>query len=251
MNRINIHNLALIITNQCNLECSDCIYKDNDIDMSTDVIDTIFEQINNINNLYIYGGEPVLVLDNLEYMFKIIISNRIKLKQLNITINGTKYDSEFLRLLDYISRCLSFYSNNANVRLNILRDTEHKNSLKRLGIYRETLLYIKKYMESKYFDGFCKEPTIITKSVNFSSNYITYMNKFKMFDRKNGICNIGPLITVNPIGLVTKAGATFEEQETLYNYGNVNNESIEEIFLKKSKILKPIDWYSKMHYITR
>lgn len=217
--------------------------------MSNEIIDKVFEQTNKINNLYIYGGEPVLALDTLEYMFKSIINNKIKLRQLDITINGTKYDEDFLRLLDYMDTYLIYSTNNAFVRLNILRDSEHKDSLKRLGIYRETLSCIKKYMESKYFYDFCKEPRIVSKSVNFSKNYVTYMNKIKMFDRKNGVCNVGPLVTINPKGLITKANATIEEQETLYNYGDINNNSIEEIVLKNSKILKPIEWYSKTNVI--
>ena len=227
------------------------MYKDVDVDMSSQVIDRTFEQINKVNNLHIYGGEPVIALDSLEYMFKSIISNRIKIKTLDITINGTKYDEDFIRLLDYINRYLVYTSSNSSVRLSILRDTEHKNSLKRLGLYRETLTYIKKYMESKYFYELCKEPRIITQSVDFSDAYITYMNKIKLFNRKSGTCHIGPLVTINPKGIVTKADATLEEQEELYNYGDINSESIEEIALRNSKVIKPIDWYSKSYYATK
>ena len=251
MNRININNLAMIITNKCNLECHDCVCSNNNLDMSSEVIDITFNQLNRVNNLHIYGGEPVLALDTLEYMFKSIFRNRVELRTLDITINGTKYDEDFIRLLDYINRYLIYTFNTADVRLSILRDTEHKNSLKRLGIYRETLTHVKKYMESKYFYEFCKEPRIITRSANFPDNYVTYMNKIKMFDRKNGVCHVGPLITINPNGIITKADATLEEQEELYNYGDINSESIEEIALKNCKVIKPRDWYNKTYYAAR
>ena len=249
MDRINIQNLAMIITNKCNLECENCLCKDNNLDMNNQVIEKTFQQINRINFLHIYGGEPVMALDTLESIFKCIIRNRVELRQVDITINGTKYDSEFLRLLDYINIYLIYTFHTADVSFSILRDSEHKASLKKLGIYRETLEYIKKYMESKYFYELCKEPKIITRSENFSESYITYMNKLRMFDKKNGICNIGPLVTINPNGLITEADATLEEQETLYNYGDVNNESIESIMLRRSKVVKPAIWYNKTNAI--
>ncbi len=249
MDRINIRNLAMNITNKCNLNCSNCTCKDDNLDMSKKVIDKTFEQVRKVRNLHIYGGEPMLAMDQLEYILQDIISNNVKIRKIYITTNATKYDPEFLRLLHCMDIYLKYNYKISSVKLNILKDDEHNKALKKLGMYKETLEYIKKYKESEYFSGFCREPKIFTKFSNISKNYITYINRMKMFDRENGICNIGPLIAINPDGLITKANATFKEQETLYNYGNINDDTIEEIALRNSVLLNPIDWYTKMKVI--
>ena len=124
MDRINIRNLAMFITNKYSLDS-------NNIDMSKKTIDHVFIQTNKINNLHIYGGEPVLALDNLEYMFRTMIVNDVKIKKVDITIGGTMYDENFLRLLDYINNYLK-YCHGSKLRLSILKGDEHKNSLKKL-----------------------------------------------------------------------------------------------------------------------
>jgi MoaA/NifB/PqqE/SkfB family radical SAM enzyme len=103
MNKVYIQNLGMIITNKCNLNCSHCLRGcKNNKDMSKGVIEATLNQIVGIGNLCICGGEPTLALDVLEYIFSYIIDNRIFLNQVLITINGTNYSLEFLRLLNYI-----------------------------------------------------------------------------------------------------------------------------------------------------
>lgn len=253
MNRVNIQNLALEITNKCNLECENCINKNenNEITMSSEIINSTFSQINRINNLHIYGGEPTLVLNKMVEIFQSIIAYHIKLDQLLVTTNGSCYQPELIELLNYIDLYGKYASKKLNVKFNILRDEHHKKALRELGMYQEALLNIKKYMESNYFNGFIKEPNVITKSNNFSNIYVTYMNKMKLYSPKNGICYIGPIITVNPKGIITECDASIEEQETLYNYGNVVTDSIEEIALERGKVLKPIEWYNETYRAIR
>jgi len=248
MSRIYIKNLALEMTNKCNLECSNCINKDTkDTVMSTDIIETIFAQIHKVNSLHIYGGEPTLVLDKLERLFKTIIANRVVLYQIDISINGSNYNKEFLELLDYINLYMNYILGHSDVKFNILNSNHHNDARNELGIYKESLENIKKYMQSRYFYEFYNEPKIITRSSYFSDYYITYMNKLRMFDRKNGMCSVGPIVSINPNGIITKGDASIEEQEILYNYGSVLENSIEDIVLSKGKILKPIDWYYKTY----
>ena len=66
--------------------------------------------------------------------------------------------------------------------------------------------------------------------------FITYTDNNRKFDRENGLCNIGPLITIGTNGNITECDASLEHQKTIYNYGNVLNESIEENVLRRGKL---------------
>ena len=59
-----------------------------------------------------------------------------------------------------------------------------------------------------------------------------------VFDRDNGKCFIGPLITVNVDGIVTECDASLEHQRTIYNYGNNFDSSIEDICLNNNPIFE-------------
>ena len=252
MNRIHIQNLALEITSKCNLECRKCINKKtNNIIMSNEIIEATFNQIYRINALHIYGGEPTLTLDTILNIFKTIVYNHIILEQVVVSINGSNYSYDFLRMLDYISLYMQCSNIKPDVKFNILRDRHHKKTMRELGIYKEALENVKKYMQSNYFNQFEKEPSIITKSSIYPDLYVTYMNKYKLYDQKNGICSIGPLITINPNGIITEAYPSIEEQEILYNYGNILFDSIEDVALKRAKIIKPISWYFETYKTIR
>ena len=66
--------------------------------------------------------------------------------------------------------------------------------------------------------------------------FITYVDKKRKFDRENGLCNIGPLVTIGTNGNITECDASIDHQNTIYNYGNVLNESIEENVLRRGKL---------------
>jgi len=58
---------------------------------------------------------------------------------------------------------------------------------------------------------------------------------------------MGPIITVNTVGIVTECDASIEHQRTIYNYGNVLEESIEDIMIRKNAVIvKPNEINRKM-----
>ena len=111
---------------------------------------------------------------------------------------------------------------------------------------------LKRYSESKHFEYFrdidlklFREGNAenldesLTTPLKHLPILLTYSKRGK-FDIKEGICNIGPIITVNPNGIVTDPNASIEHQETIYNYGNVQINTIEEICLANGgQILPP------------
>ncbi len=252
MNKCYIQNLALIVTNKCNLDCSHCLRgaKNNNC-MSDKVIEATLDQVSTVGNLAINGGEPTLVLDRLEKIISYVIEKHILLDEFTITINGTIYSEILLELLDEINRYIG--SKNICALLAIFLDKYHFDEITKLGIQKEFLENIRKYQESKYFYGYRN-----TKQKLFREGYatrlddkltvplrpikplITYVGKNKRFDRENGLCNIGPLVTINPEGIITECDSSIENQESLYNYGNVLTDSIEDVILKRGElVLKP------------
>lgn len=252
MSKCYIQNLALIVTNKCNLNCSHCLRgaKNNNC-MSDSVIEATLDQVHGVGNLAINGGEPTLAIDRLEKIISDVIEKHILIDEFTITINGTIYSKQLLELLDEINRYIG--SDDINALLAISLDRYHLDEITKLGMQKEFLENLKRYQESKYFYGYRD-----TKQKLFKEGYatnldeklivplrpikplITYVGKTKKFDRDNGLCNIGPLVTINPDGIITECDASIENQEKLYNYGNVLTNSIEDVILEKGElVLKP------------
>lgn len=180
---------------------------------------------------------------------------------ITLVINGTIYSEEFLRLLDYIEGYIN-YKNLEQVlsTFAISWDKFHYNEAERLGIVKEYLENIERYKQSKYYYGLQRltgklfregnaeflDP-YLTKKLNPMIPHITYVGNKARFDKENGLCNIGPIITINVNGTITECDASIEHQETLYNYGNVLTDSIENIYLKKGILIqKPKKWIKKI-----
>lgn len=256
MNKVYIQNLGMIVTNNCNLDCEHCLRgcKSNK-KMSKEVIEATLNQLKAIGNLVLCGGEPTLALDVIEKIFSYISENKILVNQISTTINGTNYSLEFLRLLESISN----YIPDNNIMFTISHDTYHQQELERLNMVKTYIYYIyniKRHSESKYFYGLRtledglrlfregnaedlnKDLTINLRPIDI---VITYVGRFSKFD-KNGLCNIGPLMSVNTDGIITEENASIEHQETLYKYGNVFDDSFEEVALKRGRIIKPRQW---------
>lgn len=248
MNKLYIQNLSMIITNKCNLDCAQCLRGcKNNVSMSDSVIESTLNQIYSIGNLAINGGEPTLVLDILENIITYIIENHILIDMFTITINGTIYSEKLLKLLDEISNYIDEHTINAFFAISL--DQYHLDEITKLGIKKEFFDNFRKYQESKYYYGYRKSTKKLFREGNATNldekltiplrptkTFITYANEHQKFDRENGICMIGPVVTVNPNGLITECDASIEHQETLYNYGNVSN-SIEEAMLSRSELL--------------
>ena len=245
MKKCYIQNLALNVTDNCNLECSHCLRGDRcNKNISDDVIEATLSQVKGVGNLSITGGEPTLAIDRIEKIIDFIITNNIYIEEFTTTINGTIYSEKLLELL----KVMDNYINDEEVlsMFAISCDKFHLDEIERLGLldkYRENL---NKYHESKFFWGvrdiyvklfregraenLDKSMTVPLKPMK---TFITYAGKNRKYDRENGLCNIGPLITIGTNGNITECDSSIEHQNTIYNYGNVLNESIEENVLQR------------------
>lgn len=260
MEKIVLQNLGMIITERCNLNCGHCLRGgcSNKV-MSDEVIEATLDQVCAISCLSICGGEPLLALDRIEKIFKFIIEKEIVIDKVAVTINGTIYEKDFLDMLDFINNYLSNFDGR-HIYLDISYDMYHKKEIKRLGLKEKYIENVSKYIKSPHFyelrglsgklfrEGNAQNLDL-TVPLRPMDTVLTYtaenkLNKIKYFNKKRvGLCNIGPLVTVNVNGTITECNASIENQETIYNYGNVLIDSIEEVCLNRGKIIRPIEWY--------
>lgn len=258
MRRIGIQNLGLIVTNRCNLNCAHCLRGcKNNNDMSYDVIDATLDQIKIIGNLCLCGGEITFATNTLSYLFESIIKRKIFVEEVTTVINGTNYNEDFLKLLDNINEYISKLNNNneiSHATFSISKDDYHFNEIIRLNIVKEFMENIIKYQESKHYFGrqvllpglkLFREGNAkyldkkITVKLRPMKTYATYIGKDYTFDRDNGLLYFGPLVTVSTEGIITECDSSIENMQKKYNYGNVLDAPLEEILLKRSRILKP------------
>ncbi len=260
MKQAYLQNLGMIVTEKCNLNCTHCMRGDKTCkSMNNDVIKATLNNVYGIGNLAICGGEPTMACDVIEKMFNSIVDEKKWIEKVSVVINGSIYSEEFLSLLKYINEYINKFSKKKrNILLIVSFDDYHLNEIIRLNMTDLYLENLKKYQESEFFyglkgingklfnEGAAKDlSNNITENLRPMSIYYTYTNKNKFKnDKENGSLGIGPLITVNPEGIITEANASIESQNTIYNYGNILTESLEEIVQRQGILTKPINWYS-------
>lgn len=128
------------LTRRCNLACDFCFRgKPQNIDISREIIDKTFDEIGNdtlIDELRIFGGEPFLVPELIEYLFDQIIQRKIKIAVANTFTNATikskRVAEAFNRLGNYLGKSsnpIHFdFKDRTDVKVLITFSTEgHKN----------------------------------------------------------------------------------------------------------------------------
>ena len=261
MNKLYIQNLGLIITNKCNLNCKHCLRgKCSNKSMSDDVIEATLSQITAIGVLHLEGGEPTLAIPTIEKILTFIIKNNILVDKVSTVINGTRYESKLIELYDYIQEYINKYSNETS-KIVVSFDKYHVEELRRLKLLKDYIENTSKYAESVYYDGYYEIHNKLFRegnAINLDKKLTvplrplkalaTYVGKNRSFDKVNGLCNIGPIVTINVDGNITESDASFRNQNTIYNYGNVLNESIIECLLRnKMKTVKPDKFERKVN----
>ena len=250
MEKACIQNLALIVNEDCNLDCRHCMRgKKCQRYMSNEVIEAALNQCTFIRNLCICGGEPLMYLEPIIHIIDIILKNKIIVDEISLTINGTMYKEEFIDLLRSINDKLRDGSTIA-----ISYDKYHIEEIKKRRLKDAYIENVKKYAETPYFIGLKRlnskqklfrernasaldeDLTIDLRPISYAMTYVG-KNKHKL--DLNGLCYIGPLVSISVDGFITECDASFENQRTKFNYGNVLTDSIVEVIKTKTPIYKP------------
>lgn len=101
--KTHLHCLNIDVTRRCNLNCGWCYRGEpEDIDITTDIIDDLFEKTKNIclHSISLHGGEPLLRPDMVQYIVDQIIKRRLMVGCMLIYTNGTIKDSTVKASLD-------------------------------------------------------------------------------------------------------------------------------------------------------
>ncbi len=252
MSKLYIQNLGLIITEKCNLACKHCMRGGSVCkDMSDDVIGRSLEEVTDIGNLTICGGEVTLAVDTLEKILTYIVDNKITLQGFSTTINGTVYSEKFLELLNYINEYISKTCGDERVIFGISKDIFHNSEIARLGMvgsFNDNLL---RYVNSPYFYEYREldkkifregRATSLDKSITVPMRPWPIVYSYL---KNDDIYEIGPLVSVNVDGIVTECDASIENQRTIYNYGSVLNEDLGDICRRVGSEVHPLLWYGK------
>lgn len=253
MEKVYFQNFGTIVTNKCNLECGHCLRGcKNDKEMSKEVIEKTFEQIYAVSALSICGGEPTLAFEPIKNIINTIVENHVYIGDFALVINGTNYSEELLRLLTYMNDYLKSLNKKSNVILTISYDKYHIEELIKHGLfnlYKENIL---RYSESEFYYGLnqldpklkvYREGNAVNLDDKLTVEYrpidlrVTYTG-----EGEKRLCCIGPILAVNTDGIITECDASTENQEKKFNYGNVFDNTFEEIALERGKLVTPIQF---------
>lgn len=260
MKKIYVGNLSLIVTEKCNLNCAHCLRgeaRNNEI--TNEVIDTTLSQIKFINTLTISGGEVTLALDKIIEIINVIIKNEIIVRNIAFVTNGVVYNKEFIQILNWIdSKLKKPKFGNTYTALYVSHDKYHIEDVVSKNLFLEYMVNINSYEADKHFVNYNSPNNLLRegKAESFDKSltipfiptklFMSYLVAYKKFlkthlalDLEYGNCFINE-IAISTGGLITDSNASFEHMETIYNYGSVFENSIEDICLsRKPKIIGP------------
>lgn len=105
---MNINNLVIEITRQCNLQCDHCLRGEaQDRVIQNHQIEALFNQIEYISTLTITGGEPALHPEKIMVILQIAQRLNIRIGSFYIATNGTIASDAFIKaLLDLWCYCV-------------------------------------------------------------------------------------------------------------------------------------------------
>lgn len=151
-------NIMLEVTRKCNLKCEHCMRGEpQNINMSNEILEKVFSQVDQIYHLSLTGGEPFLAPQVIESMVDIIIENKIKVWRCTTVDNGTILNDLGIRSIKALNRLGEYiyntvWNNKARsnpdtkppISISISNSIYHKNDIqKAIDFYR---MYANEYV---------------------------------------------------------------------------------------------------------
>ena len=254
MEKFYIQTLGMVVTEECNMNCRHCLRGEKSNHKMTDeVIEGTLSQVDAIGNLAICGGEPTLAVDVIGKIFDTAIKKRIIIDRVSAIINGLYYSKDFLEQFEYIENYLdiiSRYPNEVHATFNISSDDYHLEEVKKYNLTDRYYQNIDMYKRSPHFGQLQGILTGLISEGNAKNLDGKDIKKFvpaRLYSTNiNGMINVGTLVTIDTYGNITECDASIDEQQGKYRYGNVLEDSLMEVCLKRSKRINKDDWYKRV-----
>ena len=105
MERLNVRNMSLEITRDCNLECRHCFRGKKQTEyMNLDIINYVFDNVCRINDFMLTGGEPFLAIKQLKKVTEKIMKENTNIGNMVIVTNGAFLSYDIIGILDQINK---------------------------------------------------------------------------------------------------------------------------------------------------
>lgn len=254
---IYLNDLQFEITRRCNTLCKHCCRGEaQDVDLSKEVIDAFFDNNNIvwIHRFMLSGGEPTLGATSLEYLVDKIIENSIEVHNFDFSINGLAYDEKFVQALTKLHNyCLTFGKEGQKLAGTfwISEDQFHEPP-------RDDVL--EKYAKVPFFSPYrvdrltmMEEKSILPVGRALENGLSLHkldveaitergIQYRKLYDNNNKECLSIPYIYISSNGNVQNDFGSMYSYDLIdtYSFGNVLEQSLEEIVLPQNSIKKQL-----------
>lgn len=235
--------LQIELTRRCNQSCAHCCRGEaQNIDLTKEIVDDFFEKndIYYISNLLFSGGEPTLNGEMLEYFIDKIIEKDIIVYSFMLSINGLSYSKELINGLNKLRDYIILKSDSERYYPGILmisQDQFHKEANKEVIEKLKDLPYfspVEKYTIGEknilpygraLENGLSKQQPDLSELIDYQKNY-----RIKEYEGTTYLVIDYQYIAAN--GNIINNGCESYDLMDEYALGNVQDQSIEEIYLK-------------------
>lgn len=117
--KIHARYLAIEVGTKCNLKCKHCYLGDApELTIKPEYIDAILENVYEIDDLWLAGGEITLYLDEIELILHKIIEAKIRVNYIGFTTNGVIKSERLVELFERFRKITTF-PDKAGIRVSV------------------------------------------------------------------------------------------------------------------------------------
>lgn len=240
--------LAVEITRKCNRKCSHCMRgMAEKTTISKEIIDRIFDDVEDCENISLMGGEPLLELNMIEYLAEKIINSNWHIQLLQLTTNGTIIDK---RLIDTLSSLCS--RKNCKALIRISGDTFHNETTSRLAYeayknfpkVESVNIELKEKLNSIKYSGRAKQ-YVSNNTGSLPEGvigvYLPYISKRRISILNNTV--ISKLYIASNGNITFDDEITYQELDSL-SFGNLLNNTISNLIEQNNNecLITECDW---------